>query len=134
MRAINKIILHCSASDASFYNFDLMERDHVDHRGWNSIGYHFGIDYQGEIKILRPMKKAGAHCKGHNFSSIGICVLGLKMFSQKQMEALAKLVQTFLDIFDLTQDDVYGHNHFNHSKACPVFNVDKWKEKYLTKE
>ena len=76
MREINKIIIHCSATREG-ENFDVAEirKWHLA-RGFNDIGYHFYIDLYGEIHKGRDINKIGAHCKGHNRNSIGVCYCG----------------------------------------------------------
>lgn len=131
MREINEIILHCSGTDISSYDFAAIRYDHINKRGWKDIGYHFGIDWDGDIHILRPINKAGAHCRGRNRYSIGVCVLGLQCFNTTQMEQLGRLVKMLSLSFDLTKDDIKPHNYYNKNKTCPVFDVDKFKEDYL---
>ena len=76
MREINKIIVHCSATREG-ENFEVAEirKWHLA-RGFNDIGYHFYIDLYGEIHKGRDIAKMGAHCKGQNRNSIGICYCG----------------------------------------------------------
>ena len=73
MRKIDLIVIHCSATreDRCFTEFDL----DVCHRrrGFNGPGYHFYIRKDGRIVSTRPVEKIGAHAKGHNATSIGIC-------------------------------------------------------------
>ncbi|WP_337632460.1 N-acetylmuramoyl-L-alanine amidase, partial [Prevotella sp.] len=45
-------------------------------RGFDSIGYHYIIYLDGSIHFGRPVEQAGAHCKGHNANSIGVCYVG----------------------------------------------------------
>lgn len=132
-REIKKIILHCSDSDARQYDFDAIYRDHVHINGWQDIGYHFGIDHDGNIHTLRALSKPGAHTKGQNTDSIGICVLGLNLISVEQKRSLAKLVAYLLDWFNLSEKDVYGHYQFS-TKTCPNFDVDEWRVSYLQDE
>lgn len=51
---------------------------HVNEKGWAGIGYHFWVRYKGLIEKGRPLSKLtpGAHVKGYNYSSIGICAAG----------------------------------------------------------
>lgn len=42
----------------------------------NGPGYHFYIRKNGDIKTTRPLEKIGAHARGHNAGSIGICYEG----------------------------------------------------------
>ena len=131
MRAISEIIIHCSASDVAGYDFNAIKRDHVQNRGWTDIGYHFGIDWDADIHILRPIEKPGAHCKGRNRYSIGICVLGLRTFTKWQMLQLARLCRMLMAAFELKEDDIKPHNFYNKNKTCPVFDLDIWKRDFL---
>ena len=76
MRTINLIVIHCSATredkDFTEYDLDVCHR----RRGFNGAGYHFYIRKNGDIKSTRPIEKVGAHAKGFNRESIGICYEG----------------------------------------------------------
>ena len=76
MRTINLIVIHCSATredkDFTEYDLDVCHR----RRGFNGTGYHFYIRKNGDIKSTRPIEKVGAHAKGFNRESIGICYEG----------------------------------------------------------
>ena len=76
MRTINLIVVHCSATreDKSFTEHDL-ETCHR-RRGFNGTGYHFYIRRNGDIKSTRPIGRIGAHARGFNKESIGICYEG----------------------------------------------------------
>ncbi|HHD11115.1 MAG TPA: hypothetical protein ENK42_01615 [Deltaproteobacteria bacterium] len=83
MRRIDKIIIHCSASD--FGSAALIDRWHRE-RCWRMIGYYYVIlngyrkkgrynkDDDGLIEPGRPIEEIGAHCRGQNRTSIGICL------------------------------------------------------------
>ena len=76
MRNINKIIIHCSATPEG-KNFTVKQIDACHRqRGFNGIGYHFVIYLDGSIHVGRALAKAGAHCKGNNAHSIGVCYIG----------------------------------------------------------
>ncbi|NDV66759.1 N-acetylmuramoyl-L-alanine amidase [Bacteroides sp. 224] len=76
MRKINLIVIHCSATceNVSFTEHDL-DRYHRQ-IGFNGAGYHYYIRRNGDIKRMRPVERIGAHAKGHNSYSIGICYEG----------------------------------------------------------
>ena len=76
MRLINLIVVHCSATrcDRRYTELDLTT-DHL-RRGFSGAGYHFYIRLDGDIKSLRPLDLPGAHVRGHNAHSIGICYEG----------------------------------------------------------
>ncbi len=133
MREIDKIIVHCSASE--FGSARLIDRWHRE-RGWRMIGYHYVIlngyrrkgvyseDDDGLIEPGRPLEEVGAHCRGYNKTSIGICLIGDRLFSEKQLfYALPELVRELMERFSLRLEDVYGHREFNRSKTCPNFEV-----------
>lgn len=76
MRKITEIIVHCTATpygrETSVEEIDAWHRA----RGFKSIGYHFVIGLDGRVMTGRNIKEPGAHCKGHNAHSIGICYVG----------------------------------------------------------
>ena len=77
MRTITLLIIHCSAtSEGKSLSAEACRQDHICHRGFRDIGYHFYITRDGEIHRERPLEKAGAHCLNHYAHSIGICYEG----------------------------------------------------------
>lgn len=132
MRSINEIIIHCTATPAGrSYSVDDIRRWHKE-RGFKDIGYHFVVALDGKICFGRPIKDVGAHCKGHNANSIGICYVG-GMSSDgslpedtrttAQRESLARLLRYLLELYPCSI--VKGHNELS-KKACPCFDVQKW--------
>lgn len=77
----------------------------------------------------RPLNEVGAHCKGHNAHSIGICYIGGLTADGKQpkdtrtpsqriaLEALVLLLR-----LRFPRATVHGHREFA-AKACPCFEV-----------
>ena len=100
-------------------------------RGFNTIGYHFFISREGTICIGRPLSTAGAHCKGHNAHSIGICYEG--GLNEKGEPADTRTLAQRLAMQDLVRQlltrypsaTVHGHCEFA-AKACPCFDVPEW--------
>ena len=45
-------------------------------RGFRDIGYHYYITRDGHLHEGRPLDQVGAHCRGHNRHSVGICYEG----------------------------------------------------------
>ena len=76
MRSINMIVVHCSATraDCALTTEDL-ETIHR-RRGFRGIGYHYYIRRDGTVVNTRALELVGAHAKGHNAHSIGICYEG----------------------------------------------------------
>ena len=131
MRAISLIVVHCSATreDKSFTEHDL----DVCHRrrGFNGVGYHFYIRKNGDIKSTRPLERIGAHARGFNSESIGICYEGglneeghpadTRTYAQK-CALLDLLRQLKIDYPDAR---ILGHYQLAPSvhKACPCFDA-----------
>ena len=131
MRNINKIIIHCSATpDGKNFTVKQIDACHRQ-RGFNGIGYHFVIYLDGSIHVGRALAKAGAHCKGHNAHSIGVCYIGGVAADGKtpkdtrtdaQKESLVKLITELRQQFP--NASVHGHREFAN-KACPCFDARK---------
>jgi N-acetyl-anhydromuramyl-L-alanine amidase AmpD len=115
---IKRIFIHCS--DSEWGNAVTIDEWHED-RGFDKIGYHYVIlndkphygfedeILDGQISVGRKPGRAGAHVQGFNFNSLGICLIGIDNFTEKQMNTLGKLLQYLCNKHDLTYDDVYGH-------------------------
>lgn len=76
MRTINQIIIHCTATPARRdVKADDIDRWHRA-RGFRGIGYHYVVYLDGTVVHGRNESVAGAHCKGFNAHSIGVCYVG----------------------------------------------------------
>jgi N-acetyl-anhydromuramyl-L-alanine amidase AmpD len=125
MRKIDKIIVHCSDSDYTHHNdISVIKKWHVEENGWSDVGYHFFIKKEGIVQIGRDISVAGAHVKGYNATSIGICLAGKTKFTLEQFAALKNLI---IGLREHLKEDipVYPHNAFNKAKTCPNFDVKK---------
>ena len=77
MRKIDKIIIHCSATPKhKDFSAETIRDWHVKGNGWDDIGYHYVVRLDGSLEYGRPVQVPGAHCRGENKSSIGICYIG----------------------------------------------------------
>lgn len=135
MRTINKIIIHCS--DSEWGNAVTIDQWHRA-RKFSLIGYHYIIlndsptsdskTYwtDGVVETGRSIERVGAHCKGENEDSIGICLIGREHFSTKQWASLDRLLEILKVEYNLNDNDIYGHNDFDNKKTCPNFNVKDW--------
>ena len=129
MRNINEIIIHCSATDPDD-NVTVNDiRCWHKKRGFNDIGYHFIIDLDGTIHKGRPLDVVGAHCKGHNRNSIGICYIGgisngvsCDTRTHLQKLSLISLVEYLCSRYSIPFNSVKGHNEYAN-KDCPCFDV-----------
>lgn len=133
MRAINLIVIHCSASantDALFRGSPGtpglvtpvqvidgwhakrgFRRTHALARHVNPqlphIGYHYVLYRNGAVATGRHLDEVGAHVQGFNQKSIGICLVGTDRFTKAQWEALAGLVASLQKQFPEAR--VLGH-------------------------
>ena len=133
------IIVHCSATKP---NQDVTVEDirrwHVEGNGWSGIGYNYVITRDGVLHNGRDLDgdgdtedEIGAHARGFNRNSIGICLVGGinkngeadANFTFKQYEVLKHLVDDIKTRHDIMT--VIGHRDIPSSgKACPSFDVE----------
>jgi len=119
-RNIEKVIVHHSASGSAVTTVEKIDRWHKD-RGWSGIGYHYVIYPDGSVNKGRHINKTGAHCRGHNTGSIGICVAGnfeIEPVTDTQKAGLFDLIEELLEKYQLSWFDVYGHRELGNS-LCP---------------
>lgn len=141
VKSIEHIVVHCSATPPNM-NIGVKEIDgwHRD-RGWAKIGYHIVIRRNpGELGGLieygdRSLLEAGAHVKGYNYKSIGVCMIGGvddfnnpdNNFTEDQYRSLGIVIDFLTGIFP--NATVQGHCNFpDVNKACPSFDVEAWME------
>ena len=89
---INMIVLH--HAEASSCTAQQIYAWHIAN-GWSGFGYHFFINKKGEIFRGRPENVIGAHAKGHNSNSIGICFEGAynkQIMPEEQIKAGQELI------------------------------------------
>lgn len=133
MRKIDTIVIHCSATpEGRPVSVSTIRQWHLD-RGWRDIGYHFIIGLNGEIWPGRPISQRGAHVKGHNTGSIGICYVGgvtndgrlapKDTRTPEQKTAIVSLIRGLLTDYPQI-NKICGHRDFpNVKKACPCFDA-----------
>lgn len=143
MKTIDTIIIHCSATrEGKDFRAADIERWHRE-QGFAMIGYNFVVDLDGTVEVGRPLSMTGAHCKGWNDRSIGICYVGgldengkpkdTRTLAQKK--ALAETVQNLMEVYPTivrvighrdTSPDINGDGKITPNewiKACPCFDV-----------
>ena len=138
---VEYIAVHCSATPPSM---DIGAREirkwHKD-RGWSDIGYHVVIRRNGKIEYGRSFGRIGAHVKGYNNKSIGVCLIGgvdsdmeaEDNFTEEQFKSLDVVLTALQGLFP--EAVVQGHRDFpNVHKACPSFDVKKWLYKVVQDE
>jgi len=123
------IVWHCSATkpsqDIGVTEIDLWHK----RRGWDGVGYHLIIRRDGRLEPGRHLGVPGAHVKGFNQRSVGICMVGgispqggsENNFTSEQWNT-ASIVQHFLETLYPDAETV-GHKDLNDGKDCPCFDA-----------
>ena len=132
MQKIEKLIVHHTATPTSWTVEDV-RRLHVEERGWDDIGYHYLIllndDGTARMEIGRPCYKTGAHAKGHNRNSLGLCTVGNWSKGEMPRQIRRELVR-WLDVLCQLHDldpleAIKGHRELEGAATeCPGNYVD----------
>ena len=143
MRELERIILHCSATKPGVkVSAERIKRWHIG-RNFRTIGYHFVIQPNGLLEMGRPINEVGAHCKGFNKTSVGICYIGgldaqgnaCNTMTDEQVYTLAAICSAICYV-SCKYVPLHGHREFNNTgKECPGFDVAQdlaWFIDYLS--
>jgi N-acetyl-anhydromuramyl-L-alanine amidase AmpD len=130
MRKINSIVIHHSAGtqETSLEAIILMHR----RRGMQTIGYHHYIFKENGKwvgKRGRRDAQVGAHAKGFNERSLGICLAGNYENQVPEEESLDILVDTiakWCSLYSIPVEEIYGHRQVGTTATvCPGANLFK---------
>jgi len=117
------IVVHHSATDnGSAESF----RSYHKSRGWDDIGYHFVVTNgsggpDGEIQKGRALGKQGAHAKGRNSNSVGICLVATDKFTVAQQDALIVLLAEMCQKYKIQPSEKTIQRHH---EQCPGSGLD----------
>lgn len=138
---VNKIIVHHSATaDNLTVSWGAIRKYHIEKLGFQDIGYHAGVELVEsggrryyESFLGRSWFVPGAHCRGQNHDSLGICLVGnfdLEIPDYGLLEAGAKVVALWMALFAVPHYMIFPHNAFNPQKSCPgeLFKMEKFIE------
>jgi N-acetyl-anhydromuramyl-L-alanine amidase AmpD len=114
-------------------------------RGWSGVGYHAVIRRNGQIEFGRHFDETGAHVKGWNTRSVGVCMVGgvngagdaEDNFTTVQYDSLRSVLGVLAHAYPSAQ--VVGHRDLSPDlngdgiitqdewlKDCPCFDVTEW--------
>lgn len=114
--------------------------------GWKGIGYHYVIRKDGTIEKGRKETDIGAHVKGLNSRSLGICFSGhggISPHTEAQIETGLRLTLNLMWKYFVPVDNVIGHREINRlikqrmlspqfatKKSCPgkLIDMDKVRD------
>jgi N-acetylmuramoyl-L-alanine amidase len=141
------VVWHCSATppsqDIGSAQIAIMHKA----RGFDDIGYALVVCRDGRVQTGEALGKRGAHVKGLNSVSVGVCMVGgvdengksENNFTEEQWKA-AKHVFEFLTLLypdaqhcghrDLSPDSDGDGRVQRHEflKDCPCYSVSQWIE------
>lgn len=136
------IVVHCSATRSNQdYPVQQLFHDHVEVNHWRYIGYHYYIRRNGRLEETRPLERMGAHAKGFNAHSIGICYEGgldehghyADTRTEAQKKTMAELIIHLKQQFP-TIVNILGHRDLpGVQKACPCFDATKLRPLLFSK-
>ena len=130
LKEVKYLVVHCTATRLSQrVSVEDIDRWHKA-QGWSGIGYHWYVDRDGHIFPGRSEREAGAHVKGYNHCSIGICYEGgldeqgnsADTRTPAQKAALLFIIKYLKQSYP--NAIVLGHRDFpGVHKDCPCFDA-----------
>jgi len=128
MIEFKKIIIHHSAEiDTENLDFDSAWDWHVLKQKFEWLGYHAFVEYYLGLAVVipgRPLWKIGAHCRGQNRDSLGICFAGnfnYEMFQTEWIDLIwegAVTIASWMEFFKIPASEIHPHSHFSVTD-CP---------------
>ena len=135
MRTIELIVIHCSATRCD-RRFSLEDLIACHDARFGFTGYHWYITKDGTTYQTRHEQLVGAHARGYNQHSIGVCYEGgltpdgepADTRTPQQKVALRALLRSLKE--DYPKAVILGHRDLpNVRKECPCFDA---KTEYAT--
>ena len=122
---------------------EMLRRDHVLRNKWSDIGYHYYVTTDGVLHTCRPEDQPGAHVKGFNQKSIGVCYEGGLSPSSLMPNASTKFVaedtrtaEQIITLHNLLVElkrrypdaEIVGHRDLlsPRTKSCPCFDARRY--------
>ena len=131
VKNIKLLVVHCSDTmdNQKLSALDL-HKMHLKF-GWDGVGYHKIINRSGKVENGRPEYWIGAHVKGKNDVSLGVCLIGRNKFTTKQYLSLEKILRKWKSLYP--EAEIVGHRDTgNTDKTCPNFDVKTWAKDRFT--
>ena len=134
-------IHHSLTKDSGSVSWPAIRNYHVNKLGWREIGYHYGIEMINnqnpqtsyyEILVGRFEGETGAHTKGYNSNSIGICLVGNHddvPISPAKWKLTLQLVMNICLRYKIPSKNVLAHREVASYKSCPgnLFDIEKFR-------
>lgn len=127
-KTTDTIVIHHSATPWGVYTPVTTIAQWHKARGFDTIGYHYVVQPNGIVEVGRKETLVGAHARGINSRSIGICLVGtfhtVADIHPDQLVAVRTLIQEIQDRYG-GELNVIGHRDVpgGTPTECPGFNV-----------
>lgn len=128
---VTKLVIHHTASNnttvtnsTEIAHQKALQTDMMN-RGYQDMGYHFGIGKNGSILEGRLTSLQGEHVSNHNNYTLGITLHGdyeTRAFTTAQLNSLCNLLAWLCYDYGLTTSAITYHQALS-STACPGANV-----------
>ena len=134
---IRLLVVHCSATPPSAdIGAAEIRRWHTSSpNNWSDIGYHGVIRRDGTFEAGRPLHRIGAHARGWNSMSWGLCLVGGVQeadhqnpeanYTPEQYDTLWRTLRAWQHLAPMAA--ICGHRDLDSEhqrlKACPSFDV-----------
>ena len=143
MRSIQRIFVHCTASDQSWGVKELWAEFKA--KGWRQPGYHYVVTADGAIHQMLAVEEVSNGVKGYNATAINIAYVGgisrqgertvaVDNRTPEQKASLRKLLgilrQKYPDARIMGHRSIWGEDTPSKwLKSCPCFNaVEEYKD------
>lgn len=137
LKQVDFIVVHYTATDVRRpWGLDKLVACHKLRFGFT--GYHFYITRDGSLYNTLPLDKQGAHSRGSNWHSIGVCyeggvdehIMGGDTRTPEQKKTLDILLRSLKSVYP--NAIIKGHYQMPGAHtACPGFDAEKEYE-YIT--
>lgn len=130
IRSVRAVVVHHSATEEG--GAEAFRVLHRIVRGWRDVGYHFVIGNgthspDGQVEPGRPEYCRGAHAKGANEFSLGVCMVGNFMRShptESQLRSLGAILYRIMKAHGIPREGVMLHRQVKGSSTdCPGRNL-----------
>jgi len=128
--------------DSSNYTVQQCSNDHKARFNMKSktglwCGYHYMIDKLGTVTQVRFDDEEGAHAKGYNSKSLGICLMGnfdATLPTQAQIETLKKVMKQKSDFYAIPLTKIIPHRNVAQKTCYGNKLSESWARDLLGKQ
>ena len=131
MRKINKIVVHCTATQQSI-SIQSIINYWKEVKKWKNAGYHYIVDKNGIITQLLNDEEIANGASGYNINSIHVAYIGGLCKDNKLIDTRTLLqkynLEKIIEHLSKKYPDAYILGHYqlpNVKKACPCFDAEK---------